>query len=129
MKATRGPFELVTAQSTASNFTSTAYEVLDIDVEAIQINYTGSPSGTFAIQGSVDHKQDDFGNILVAGNWANLYYSVNGGTPSASVAVPANPSPIIFDTYGTGVNYIQVVWTGTGTGTFSAFLTGKRLGD
>jgi hypothetical protein len=129
MKATRQAFTLVLSQSTAASYTSPAYSIIDIDVEAIQINYTGSPSGTFAIEGSVDFAEDPFGNITNAGNWANLYYSVNGAAPAASVAVPSNPSPIIFDTYGTGVSYLRVVYTGSGTGTFTALVTGKRLGD
>lgn len=128
MKATRASFALVTNHSTATSFTSNAYSVLDIDVEAVQINYAGSPSGTFAIQGSVDHAEDSFGNVTVAGQWANLYFSINGAAPTASAAVPSNPTPIIFDTYGTGVSWLRVVYTGSGTGTFSAFVSGKRLG-
>lgn len=133
MKNTRQPFELVTSQSTAANFTSPTYEVLEIDIEAIQVNYTGSPSGTFAVQGSCDYEAiqnpDGTFNVLNAGNWANLYFSVNGAAASASVAVPANPSPIIFDLFGTGVNYLRLVYTGSGAGTFSAYVCGKRLGD
>lgn len=133
MKLTRDPFLLVNAQSTAANFTSPVYEVLEVDVEAIQVNYTGSPAGTFAIQGSVDYNAIQLPNgtfnVLNAGNWANLYFSINGGTPAASVAVPANPSPIIFDIYGTGVNYLRIVYTGSGAGSFSAYVCAKRLGD
>jgi hypothetical protein len=133
MKLTRASYEAVVSQSTAANYTSQAYEVLDVDVESIQINYTGSPTGTFAIQGSSDYTEQYNPNgtvtVINPGNWANLYYSVNGGTPSASVAVPTYPSPIIFDTYGSGVGYIRIVYTGSGTGTFSAYITAKRLGD
>lgn len=133
MKLTRNSYQLVNGQSTASNFTSQAYETIDIDVEALQVNYSGSPSGTFAIQGSTDYKEvynpDGTVTVLNAGNWANLFFSVNGGTPVGSVAVPANPSPIIFDIYGTGVPFIRLVYTGSGAGSFSAFVSGKRLGD
>jgi hypothetical protein len=133
MKLTRFSYEIVAGQSTASNYTSQAYEVMGVDVEALQVNYTGSPTGTFAVQGSSDYKEvynpDGTVTILNAGEWANLYYSVNGGTPAASVAVPTYPSPIIFDTYGSGVGYLRIVWTGSGTGTFSAYITAKRLGD
>jgi hypothetical protein len=132
MKATRAPFTLVSGQSTAANYTSPAYSVLDIDLQSIQIDYTGSPSGTFAILGSSNHVEQPSGNgtqVLVAGTFANLYFSVNGASPSASVAVPANPSPIIFDMFGSGVGYIQIQWTGSGAGSFTAVVTGKRLGD
>lgn len=117
MKLTRSSYSLVTNQSTASNFTSQAYQTLNIDVEAVQVNYTGSPSGSFSVQGSVDGI-----------NYATLYVSVNGVPPSASVAVTANPSPILFDIYGSGIEWLQLVYTGSGTGSFSAFVCGKRLG-
>jgi hypothetical protein len=129
MKATRQAYTLVNAQSTAANYTSPAYSVIDIDVEAIQVDYTGSPSGTLAVQGSVNCLVDPQGNVMNAGTWANLYFSVNGAAASASVAIPANASPVIFDLYGTGVSYIRLVYTGSGTGTFTAVVTGKRLGD
>jgi hypothetical protein len=130
MKATRQSFTLVNAQSTAANFNSNAYYVLGIDIEAIQIDYTGSPSGSFAIQGSCNHVEDTLGNILVAGTWANLYFSIDGTSPPVStVAVPTNPSPIIFDMYGSGVQYIRVQYLGSGTGTFTAVVSGKRIGD
>jgi hypothetical protein len=133
MKATRAPYTIVSGQSTASNYTSPAYSVLDIDVEAIQIDYTGSPSGTFAIYGSCNHvatqNPDGTQSVQTAGTFTPLYFSVNGGTPAPSVAVPADASPIIFDCYGSGVGYLQVVYTGSGTGTFTAVVTGKRLGE
>jgi hypothetical protein len=129
MKATRQAFTLVASQSTAANYTSPAYSILDIDVQALQVNYTGSPSGTLAVQGSVDFAEDSFGNITNAGNWANLYFSVNGASPAASVAIPSNTSPVIFDMYGSGVSYIRLVYTGSGSGTITAIVTGKRLGD
>ena len=129
MKATRAPYTIVSAQSTAANYTSPAYSILDIDIQAVQVDYTGSPSGTFAIQGSVNYQVDTLGNVINPGTFANLYFSVNGASPSSSVAVPANPSPIIFDLYGSGVVALKVVYTGSGAGTFTAVVSGKRIGD
>ena len=119
----------MSGQSTAANYNSPAYSILDIDVEAIQVDYTGSPSGTFAVQGSLNYAQDPQGNITNAGTWVNLYFSVNGAASSPTVPVPADPSPIIFDLYGTGVSYIRLQYLGSGTGTFTAVVSGKRLGD
>jgi hypothetical protein len=129
MKATRSAFTLVSAQSTAANYTSAPYSILDIDVEMVQVDYTGSPSGTLAIQASSNCSVDPQGNVLNAGTWANLYFSVNGAAASSSVAIPANASPVLFDLYGTGAAYIRLVYTGSGTGTLTAVITGKRLGD
>jgi hypothetical protein len=129
MKATRAPYVLVSGQSTAANYTSPVYSVIDIDIEAIGIDYTGSPSGTFAVQGSVNYQVDNLGNVINAGTWANLYFSVNGASPASSVAVPSNATPIIFDLYGSGVVAIKVVYTGSGTGSFTATASGKRIGD
>jgi len=133
MKASRLGFTLASSVSTASNYTSPAYPVIDIDLQALQVDYTGSPSGTLAVQGSCNYQAnanpDGSQNILNAGTWSNLYFSVNGAAPAATVAVPANPSPVIFDMYGSAVSFVRLVYTGSGTGTLTAVVTGKRLGD
>lgn len=133
MKATRLAFTLASAVSTASNYTSPAYPVIDIDVQAMQVDYTGSASGTLAVQGSCNYQAnqnpDGSQNILNAGTWTNLYFSVNGASPASTVAIPTNPSPVVFDMYGSGVSYIRLVYTGSGAGTLTAVITGKRLGD
>lgn len=133
MKLTRGGELLVNAHAMGASFTSQAYEILEIDVEAIQVNYSGSPVGTFKVQGSVDYKEnylpDGTVQVLAAGNWADLPFVV-AGVVVTSVAVPGNASPIIFDMGDSGIPFIRLVYTFTsGSGTFSAFVSGKRLGD
>jgi hypothetical protein len=41
---------------------------------AVQVNFstTGSLTGTFTLQASVDHRSDQAGNVLVVGNWVTL---------------------------------------------------------
>lgn len=118
MKLVLAPNHFLIAQSTASNFTSSVVNMLEKDVAAIQINYTGAPSGTLAVRGSVDGV-----------NYANVYVSVNGAPPSATIAVPANASPILIDLVGTSIPNLEIVWTGSGAGTMDGYTSTKRLGD
>ena len=129
MKATRSHYQFVTNHSTGTSYTGPTtdsagnvipgYDNLDIDVAAIQVNYTGTAVGSYAVLGSVDGV-----------NFTALPFTVNG-TVVTSIAAPANASPIIFDLAGSGVQYLQLQYTFTSgsPGTFSALVTGKRLGD
>lgn len=129
MKLVLKPAHIISAQSLGASFTSSAMPVTQSDILGIQINYTGAPVGAFSVQASLDHAQDAQGNIQVAGNWADVYLSVNGATTS-SIAVPAGTSPILIDIYGPSMPYFRLVYTRTsGTGTADVYLGAKRIGS
>lgn len=129
MKLVLKPVHIVTAQSMGATFTTTAFPVTQSDILGIQINYTGSPVGSFSVQASLDHAQDAQGNIQVAGNWADVYLTVNGALTS-SIAVPAGTSPILIDVYGPSMPYFRLVYTRvSGTGTADIYLGAKRIGS
>src|SRR5580698_7932530 len=122
-KFTRFPYTLIANQPTSSNYSSSAYPFINIDVAAFQIDYTGSSAvgsaGTFAVQGSVNYTQDTLGNVITQGTFANLPFLLNGSSTVASVAIPQQPSPIIFDLNGTGVSAAKVIYQGATSGFFT----------
>lgn len=128
MKNVLKPAHVVTAQSLGADYTSPALPVTQSDILGIQINYTGSPVGSFKLQASLDHDQDAQGNIVNAGNWADVYATVNG-TLSSSIAIPASTSPILIDVYGPSMPYFRIVYTRTsGTGSADIYFGYKRIG-
>lgn len=129
MKTVLMPAHVLTAQSMASSFTTNAFVVEQADVVGIQMNYSGAPVGSLALQGSIDHSQDQWGNITNAGNWTSLYVTVNG-TLTNAIAIPANTSPILIDTSLSSIPFLRLQYTATsGTGSADVYLTFKRLGD
>ncbi len=52
-----------------------------LDNVGIQLNWTGDPTGTFAVEVSADYAQDYLGNVINAGNWNALTLSP---TPEAA---------------------------------------------
>lgn len=129
MKTVLVPAHVLVAQSMATSFNTNAMAIEQADVVGIQMNYSGSPVGTLALQGSIDHAQDQFGNITNAGNWTSLYVTVNG-TLTNAIAIPANTSPILIDTSLSSLPYFRLSYTAiSGTGSADVYLTSKRLGD
>lgn len=101
--------------------TSKAVEIINLDNVFLQLDFTGTPNGTFAVQVSSDHLEDQEGNILVAGHWITLNLS-----PSPAATGSANDIGI--DLNQLGASYLRVVYTNTSsTGTLNAFVSGKGL--
>ena len=128
MKFTRYPYQIITNQPTSANYSSSAYSLINVDVAAIQVDYTGG-SGTFSVQGSVNYAVDNLGNVQNAGTWSNLPFLLNGSSSVVSVPVPTQPSPIIFDLYGSAITAAKLVYQGASSGFFTVTISSKRLGS
>lgn len=101
-----------------STITSTITNIEYLDNIGAQANYTGSPVGTLSVQVSLDHAQDQNGNVTVAGSWAQI----------TSAAIPGSTTPIIFDLNQLSAPWMRIVYTKiSGTGTLDVFITGKML--
>lgn len=114
----------------ASSITSLVTDIRYMDDIGIQFSWTSSPVGTFAVQVSADYKQDELGNVLVAGNWIPVtitYWNgsafVTGTTVSTSVG-----SPIYLDLALLSAPYIRSVYTKiSGSGTLTGTICGKMV--
>lgn len=114
-------FQIITAGNMASgSITSSITDIQFIDNISLQLNISGSPTGTFSVQGSIDHQQDTQGNVSVDGNWVDL---------GLGLAVTAgNPTNILIDLNQASYSYVRVVYTRTsGSGTLNAFISAKEL--
>lgn len=114
-------YQNITAASMAGNVTSAVTNIQMLDNIGVQLNFTGTPSGTFEVQVSADHAQDMFGNVTNAGNWIPLTL-----TPSPTASGAAGQ--IYIDIQETSAPWLRIVYTRTGgTGTLDGYITAKMV--
>lgn len=115
------PYQLFTAHSMTSSFTSGAVEIRNQDNVGVQFHWTGSPTGTFSIEISSNHLEDSEGNIQVAGNWVNIPLS------PAITATGAGDDAYV-DLNQMSAAYVRVKYTASmGTGNLDVFVTAKGV--
>ena len=124
-------FQSITSgdMSTVS-ITSAVTSIQWLDNVGIQLNFSGSPVGTFAVQVSADYAQDTEGNVQNPGHWIPLVltYFISGGFTSDTSVPTSVGSPIYLDLNQLSAPWIRVVYTkGSGTGTLNAFITAKLV--
>lgn len=116
--------------STAS-LTSLVTEIQYLDDIAIQLDWTGAPVGTFAIQVSSTFKRYDPTNkITAAGTWTPLVLTYwNGSIFVTDTSIPTSVgSPIFLDLALLSAPFVRIVYTkGSGTGTLQCTISGKML--
>lgn len=104
----------------SASLTSAVTNIQRLDNIGIQLSWTSSPSGTFAVQVSADYAQDAEGNVTNSGNWVPLALSPSPATSSGS--------PIYIDINELSAPWIRVVYTRiSGSGTLQATLVGKMI--
>src|ERR1700677_1339676 len=109
------PVVIVSAASMTTNVTSTVVETRNQDNIGFQLNWTGTPVGTFSFQVSMDYFQDLNGNVVNPGNWTTLPV-----TPAITAAGSANTAYV--DINQTSSPYMRVVYTaGSSTGTLTVY--------
>lgn len=108
--------QIVTAVSMAATVTSSIVPISTMYGYGIQAVYTtsGTLGGTFQVLGSINHKQDHEGNVLVAGNFAPV--------PNSSQLI-TGAGNYIWDVTISNVPYVKLVYTPAGgdSGTLNAF--------
>lgn len=102
-------FPIITAGNMTGNLTSLVTSIEYLDNVGMQFNFTGTPSGTFAVQVSADYEQDTYGNVTNSGNWISL--SLNP-VPTASGAA----NSLYLDLNQLSAPWIRSTWTSTATG-------------
>lgn len=115
-------YNVITAgDMSLASLTSLPTNIQFLDNVCFQLVWTGTPTGTFSIQGSLTHQQDSLGNVSNVGTWDNISLS------PAPVAV-GSAGDILIDMNQLSFPWIRVVYTKTsGTGTLTATVGGKML--
>lgn len=98
---------VVTNASMAALVTSPAVPISTMYGYGVQAVYTtsGTLGGVLSLQGSIDHKQDTQGNILVPGDWAPV--------PNSSELI-SGAGNFIWDVTLSNVPYVRLVYTPAG---------------
>lgn len=110
-------------QDMTGALTSQAIALTQVDNVAVQLAWTGSPTGTFTVQGSIDYVPlPGGGSSLNAGTWTTITLPTTAATGGAAGTLLINMNDL-------GFPWMRVVYTPTsGTGTLTvAQLYGKAL--
>lgn len=105
------PYHAITSGDMSANVTqSTPTNIQYLDNVSIQLNFTGTPTGTFQVQVSLDKA-----------NWIALSLSPTPGATGAA-------GNILLDLNGLSMPWIRVAYLSTsGTGTLDAYISGKMV--
>lgn len=115
------PIHLIQAGDMSGNLTSNPVAIGWLDQVAVQFNFTGTPTGTFQVQGSVDYEVNESGAVINAGNWTSV-------TLSPSPTAAGSPDVILIDMSQLSFPYLRVQYTAmSGTGTLNAYLSAKEI--
>lgn len=121
MKRILPAFKLLSAGSMAGNLTSTPLDIKNLDDIGIQLNFAGSPTGTFQVQVSADYQASDAGNVTNAGNWINL-------TLSPAPVASGSAGNVYIDIATISSPWLRVAYTQSGgTGSLDVWATGKAI--
>lgn len=116
---------IINKQSMATSITGPATVIQMLPGLSYDISWTGTPTGTFAIQVSNTYRQSPSGVVENAGNWNTLPTASFQGT----YPVPSGSAGNGFlDVVGTEAAAIRFVYTAvSGTGTLTVVAAGKVL--
>lgn len=110
------PYHLLIDGDMSGSLLTGMVDVTYTDNVGIQLNFTGTPTGTFAVEGSIDY--DDH---LETGNWSSLTFS---STPSASGAADVH----LLNMNQLPYKKIRVRYTrASGSGTLNVYVMAKGL--
>lgn len=114
-KNTIKSFKIVDSVSMGGDIESDPVNIEFLDNIAIQLNFTGTGVGTFAVEVSLDHET----------NTAGTFVAIDLSPAPAAVG---SADSIFLDLNQLGARWIRVTYTSTsGTGTLNAFLTAKEI--
>lgn len=114
-------YKIVNAVTMASNITSAVTDVRFIDNIAYQLVWSGTPTGTFSVQMSLDYAVGIGGTVTNAGTWINIPLNAatnpTGSSGSTNIFINQIPGP-----------YLRLVYTASsGTGALTAYVSGKAV--
>lgn len=90
-------------------------QILNQDNIGVQVDFTGSLSGSIQVQVSLNHVEDFLGNVTVDGTWAPLLLKQADGSFATSVPITSgSPSPLVLDLNQLSAPYLRVTWSHSG---------------
>lgn len=113
--------QVVTSGDMSGNITSLVTNIQFLDNVGYQFNFTGTPTGAFAIEVSADYAQNAQGVVTNPGTWIPVTL------PSSPVA-SGSAGSIYID-----LNQLSACWirstyaASSGSGTLNAYITGKSV--
>ena len=117
------PYKTITAGDMSKpTLTSGVTNISGVDNIAIQLVWTGSPTGSFDVQVSLDYRPNPVGGTpLNAGTWASL-------TLDKTVAAAGSASNDMVFLYAIPAPYLRTVYTATsGTGSLTVMVSGRAV--
>lgn len=103
-----------------ATITSDVTDIRYLDNISIQCIFTGTPTGSFALEGSLNYYKIN-GAVQNTGTWTPITLS---STPAAS----GSAGNILLDLNQLSFPYIRIVYTKTsGTGTLNVYISGKAV--
>jgi hypothetical protein len=112
---------IVNGDMSQASITSVVTQIKYLDNIGIGLNWTGTPTGTFAVQVSADYQQSSQGVVTNVGKWTPL-------TLSPAIAASGSADNAYIDITQTSAPFIRVVYTKTGgTGTLNSYIVGKEV--
>lgn len=114
-------YSVINAVSMAASITSSVTDVRYLDNLLYQVIWTGTPTGTFDLQCSLDYQVGSGSTVLNSGTWSSIPLSsvVNpsGSASNTIIYIIEMPAP-----------FLRLVYTRTsGTGTLTAYISGKAI--
>lgn len=115
-------FQTITSgDMSQATLTSAVTNIEYLDNIGIQLNWTGTPTGTFSVEISMDYSQDQLGNVTNAGNWIAV-------TLSPAITASGSADQAYIDLNQLSAPWIRTKYTKTSsTGTLNAFICGKMI--
>lgn len=116
---------LINAVSMATSITGPATYINQLPAISYDIQWTGTPTGTFSVQVSNTYAQTPGGAVSATGNWTTLPSSSFTGT----YPVPSGSAGGGFlDVVGTGAVWIRLIYTASsGSGNLTVVCAAKVL--
>lgn len=103
-----------------ATITSSVTDIRYLDNVSIQCIFTGTPTGSFALEGSLDYLRVN-AQVTNSGTWTPITLS---STPAAS----GSAGNILLDLNQLSFPYIRIVYTkSSGTGVLNVYISGKAV--
>lgn len=116
-----GPVHNISAGDMSASITGKPVWIKNQDNVGIQFHWTGTPSGSFDVQVSIDHFEDPVGNVITAGQWVSL-------TLDPVIVASGAPDDAYVELNQLSAFWIRVVYSrSSGSGALDVYFTAKGV--